>query len=64
MKVVEDTHELLRVREGQWAEQNGVHHAESGDVGTNSQYKSQYRDNGKSGAFSQHSERVAQVLDE
>ena len=64
MKVVEDAYELLRLREGQRPQQNGVHHAEGGDIGTNAQRQSQHRNNRKPGAFEQHAERVAQVLDE
>ena len=63
-KVVEDAHELLRMREGQRPQQNAVHHAESGDIGANSQRQRQHRNNRKPGALEQHSERVAQVLDE
>ena len=64
MKVVEDAHELLGMREGKRPQQNGIHHAERGDVGANPQCQSQHRNNRKSGALEQHSECVAQVLDE
>jgi hypothetical protein len=39
-------------------------HAEGGDVGTDSEGKSQHRNNREPGALEQHSQRVAQVLKE
>jgi hypothetical protein len=52
------------MREGQRPQQNGVDHAESGDIGANPQRESHHRNHRERGAFEQHSERVAQVLDE
>src|SRR5580704_9417940 len=63
-KVVEDAHEFLWMREGQRPQQNAIHHAESRDIGANSQCKSQHCHGRKAGVFEQHSERIAQVLEE
>ena len=52
------------MREGQRPQQNSVDDAENGDIGANAERKGQHGNNGKAGLFEQHSERVAQVLDE
>ena len=63
-KVVEDAHELFGMRKWQGAQQDGVDHAESCNIGANPERERQHRNNCEPGALEQHSERIAQVLDE
>ena len=52
------------MRKWQRSQQDGIDDAESGDIGANSQSQCQHRNNCEPGALEQHSERIAQVLDE
>jgi hypothetical protein len=51
------------MREREWPQQNGVHHAESGDVGANPQCKSQHSDKCERGTLNQHPESVSNILE-
>ena len=63
-KVVEDADELLGLREGQRAEEDGVDDGESGDVGADAERESEGGDEGEDGGFEEDAEGVAEVLEE
>jgi hypothetical protein len=63
-KIVEDTHELFWMRERQRLEQDTIHHAEGGDIGSDAKRKRKHRDRRKTAALEQRSDRVTQVFEE
>ena len=57
-----DGDEALRLGEGQRLQQDGVHHAEDGGVGADTDGQGENGHGGEARAFRQHAERVTQIL--
>ena len=61
---IRENHQSLRMGNGEGAQQDGVEDTENRGIGSNSQSKSQDRNQGETGVFRQYAQRESQVLPE